>query len=84
MTRLHRQSDSTQEIHLSEFLLIWHFLWPETQHLQDCMTRSSDLSQEDKSQCWTEELMKLIVQWEDILDSENRTRMRKDSVKHES
>ena len=69
---------------MSESLFIWHFLWSETQHLQDCMTKSLDLSWEDKSQHWIEELMKLIVQQEDILDSENRTRMRRDSVKHES
>ena len=84
MTRSHWQSDLTQETHLLESLLIWHFLWPETQHLQDHMTRSLDLSQEDKSQHQTEELIELIVQQEDILDSENRTRTERDSVKHKS
>ena len=61
MTRLHWWSDLTQETHLSESLPTQHFLWSETQHLQDCMTRLSDLSQEDKLQHQTEELMKLIV-----------------------
>ena len=83
MTRSHWWLDLTQETHLSESLLTWHFLWSETQCLQDCMTKSLDLSQEDKLWHWTEELMKLIVWWEDILGSENRTRMRRNSVKHE-
>ena len=84
MTRSHWWSDLTQETHLSESLLIWHFLWSETQCLQDHMTKSLDLSQEDKLQCWIEELTELIVWQEDILDSENRTRTERDSVKHKS
>ena len=83
MTRLHWWLDLTQETHLLESLFIWHFLWPETQCWQDHMTKSLNLSWEDKSWHQTEELMKLIMWWEDILDSENRTRMRRDSVKHE-
>ena len=84
MKRLHKQSDLTQATHLSESLLTQHFLQLEIQHLQDYMTRSSDLSQEDRSWCWTEELTELIVWWEDILDSENRTKTERDSVKHKS
>ena len=50
MAKLHEWSDLTQVTHLLESLLTWHFLQLETQHLQDHMTRSLDLSQEDRSQ----------------------------------
>ena len=82
MARLHKQLDSTQITHLSESLLTQHSLQLETQHLQDHMTRSSDLSQEDKLQHQIKELAEVVLQQEGILGSENRTMRGRGSVKH--